>query len=284
MEYTGGYRNERIEEWMEQQEVSSYELFCGCCDPQSVKRRKARYVVYKQLVLEEIEKRCQKYEDKLLPEEKEAIEEVKEKFSRGNYCNIEVTLSSMGTFYTPVSLILYLISPEWLLFILFPRVCVIYYIISELKLKDDHRACSTYTVMIPSLLYCLLLLPFLGDIFYIFVIPLSFILPSLIELTMLAASIVFCYGFYFLSHYGFFHYRFRIYLVQRKFDKQDVIYRTICHGPFRRIYSQPIRNIFKDMSISTYDFGEINGQLVTQDGINNYNRYYLKIRDETHII
>ena len=70
MEHTGGYRNERIEEWMEQQEVISD----ACCDPQSIKRRRARYVLYKQLVLEEIEKRCQKYEDKLLPEEKEAIE------------------------------------------------------------------------------------------------------------------------------------------------------------------------------------------------------------------
>uniref|UniRef100_A0A1X7U8W0 Uncharacterized protein n=1 Tax=Amphimedon queenslandica TaxID=400682 RepID=A0A1X7U8W0_AMPQE len=75
MEHTGGYRNERIEEWMEQQEVSSFESFCGCCDPQTVKRRRARYVLFKQLVLEEIEKRSRKYEDKLLPEEKEAIEE-----------------------------------------------------------------------------------------------------------------------------------------------------------------------------------------------------------------
>ena len=29
------------------------------------------------------------------------------------------------------------------------------------------------------------------------------------------------------------------------------------------------------MNIYDYDFGEINGQLVTQDGINSYNRYYI---------
>ena len=109
MEHTGGYRNERIEEWMEQQEVSSFESFCGCGDPQTVKRRRARYVLFKQLVLEEIEKRCQKYEANLLPEEKEAIEEVKEKFSRGNYCCIYVPHSFVGTFYTPFSILLSLI-------------------------------------------------------------------------------------------------------------------------------------------------------------------------------
>ena len=269
MEHTGGYRNERIEEWMEQQEVSSDASFNACCDPQSVKRRKARYVLFKQLVLEEIEKRYQKYEDKLLPEEKEAIEEVKKKFSRGNYSRIPA-YNSVGTFYTPLSMILSLIYPR----VLFPKLFPVSYltIISVLRLKDKHNAFYINTLAIFLLLIlatsCLWI-----DIFTVLLVfPFILLIFLLVELTMLAVSIVFCYGFKYLSSYGVLHYRFKIYLID-KYSSISVSY-TIRRAPFQRLYSRPILDIFKDMEISTYNFGEINGQLVTQDGINSYNWYY----------
>ena len=225
MEHT----EERIEEWMERQEVSSIESFCGCCDPQLVKRRRARYVLYKQLVLEEIEKCCQKYEDKLLPEEKEAIEEVKEKFSRGNYSNIQAMQHIVGTFYHPVSL-LSLIYPRALLYILFPRAYTIYHIIGVLTLKDQQSV--THTGMIIRLVCCLFMFPFIDILHFLFMIPLFFIFLSLMELTMLAASIIFCYGFYFLSRYGVTNYPLKICLVREFDDEPDNICHTIRHAPF----------------------------------------------------
>ncbi|XP_019855637.1 PREDICTED: uncharacterized protein LOC109584368 [Amphimedon queenslandica] len=261
MEHIGGYRNERIEEWMEQQEVSSFESFCGCCDPQTVKRRRARYVLFKQLVLEEIEKRSRKYEDKLLPEEKEAIEEVKEKFSRGNYSKIKVSRNHVGTFYTPITLILSTIHPGEMLPLLFPTCYTLYWTIKTLRMQDQSCACLMYTLL-----------------------PITLFLMVFVELALLAISIVFCYGFYFLSSYGVLHYTFQISLIEQDFGifkkaHKDTVRRTIRHAPFRRLYSRPIFNIFQDMEIVTYDFGEINGQLVTQDGINSYNRYYVHYGD-----
>ena len=271
MEHTGGYRNERIEEWMEQQEVSSFESFCGCCDPQSVKRRRARYVLFKQLVLEEIKKRCQKYEDKLLPEEKEAIEKVKEKFSRGNYNRIYVSYNFLGTFYTPLTIILSLLYPRLLFPMLFPVSYMTYLVIHALRLKDKRYASWINALLIIILLLLALICIF--DIPYVLlIIPFVLLICLFVELTVLAISIVFCYGFYFISSYGVLHYRFQISLI----DKYSVVPTsyTICHAPFQRLYSRPILNIFQDMDISSYNFGEINGQLVTQDGINSYNRYY----------
>uniref|UniRef100_A0A1X7U8W5 Uncharacterized protein n=1 Tax=Amphimedon queenslandica TaxID=400682 RepID=A0A1X7U8W5_AMPQE len=292
MEHAGGYRNERIEEWMEQQEVSSDASFNACCDPQSVKRRKARYVLYKQLVLEEIDKRCRKYEDDLLPEEKEAIEEVKEKFSRGNYGNIHVSYNFVGTFYTPLTIILSLIYPRVLFPILFPMSYLIYWMICIMRLKDNGNACKIYT----SFIICILLILFTGilfiDIFNVlFCFPFVFSISLLVELIMLATSIVFCYGFKYLFSHGVLHYRFQISLIEIGMIKiQNPLYnnamnnviitantesisRTIRHAPFRRLYSRPILKIFHSMDISSYDFGEINGQLVTQDGINSYITY-----------
>ena len=294
MEHTGGYRNERIEEWMEQQEVSSDESYNACCDSQSVKRRKARYVLYKQLVLEEIEKRCQKYEDKLLPEEKEAIEEVKEKFLRGNYGNIHVSYNFVGTFYTPLTIILSLLYPRVLFPILLPMSYLIYWMICIMRLKDMRNACIIYT----SFTICILLILLTGllwiDIFNVlFCFPFVFSIILLVELIMLATSIVFCYGFKYLCSHGVLHYRFQISLIEIGMVKvQNPLYysnnamnnviitantepisRTIRHAPFRRLYSRPILNIFHNMDISSYDFGEINGQLVTQDGITSYNTY-----------
>ena len=277
MEYTGGYRNERIEEWMEQQEVSSCDSFCACCDPQSIKRRRARYVLFKQLALEEIEKRCQKYEDKLLPEEKEAIEEVKKKFSRGNYYNIQV-YDGVGTFYAPVSIIL---SRIYSFPLLFPVSYLTYWIIGVLRLKYKHNA--FYINILAIFLLILAISCLWTDIFTVLLVFPFILLFLLIELALLAISIIFCYGFYFLSSHGVLHYRFIICLrftISKK-PREDRVIRTIRHAPFRRLYSRPIRNIFYDMNIRDYDFGEINGQLVTQDGINSYNRYYLGIRDET---
>ena len=271
MEHTGGYRNERIEEWMEKQEVSSDASFNACCDPQSVKRRKARYVLYKQLVLEEIEKQSQKYEDKLLPEEKEAIEEVKEKFSRGNYRRIYVSYNFMGTFYTPLTIILSLLYPRVLFPIFFPMSYITYWVIHVLRLKDKR-----YASWINALLIILLLLALSYILFDIpnalLLIPFVLLILLLVELTMLAVSIVFCYGFKYLSSYGVLHYRFQIFL-NEEYSGVPMSY-TIRHAPFQRLYSRPILNIFQDMDISSYDFGEINGQLVTQDGINSYNQYY----------
>ena len=286
MEHTGGYRNERIEEWMEQQEVSSDASFNACCDPQSVKRRRARYVLFKQLVLEEIEKQSQKYEDNLLPEEKEAIEEVKEIFSRGNYCKIQVSYNFVGTFYTPLTIILSLIYPRVLFPILLPVSYLTYWMISIMRLKDQSNACIIYTLFIIGLL--LLTVCLWIDIFNVlFCFPFIFSIFLLVELTMLAVSIVFCYGFKYLSSYGVLHYRFQISLIgiENLYNSNNAINnvivcntesisRTIRHAPFRRLYSRPILNIFHNMDISSYDFGEINGQLVTQDGINSYNQYY----------
>ena len=281
MEYTGGYRNERIEEWMEQQEVSSCNLFCACCDPQSIKRRKARFVLYKQLVLEEIEKRYQKYEDKLLPEEKEAIEEAKEIFSRGNYSRVKVTRNDVGTFYTPSTMILSIIHPGMLLLAFFPTCYTLYWTIYTFRMKDQRCACLMYTLFPICLFLMMLNGGILVDIVGVLAFSFMSLIFLLIELALLAVSIVFCYGFYFLSSYGALHYRFQISLIEQEFTvsikmpHKYTVSRTIRHAPFRRLYSQPILNIFKHMNIYTYDFGEINGQLVTQDGINSYNRYYI---------
>uniref|UniRef100_A0A1X7U7Z4 Uncharacterized protein n=1 Tax=Amphimedon queenslandica TaxID=400682 RepID=A0A1X7U7Z4_AMPQE len=288
MEHAGGYRDERIEEWMEQQEVGSFESFCGCCDPQSVKRRKARYVLFKQLVLEEIEKRCRKYEDKLLPKEKEAIEEAKEIFSRGNYSRIYVSYNFVGTFYTPLTMILSLIYPRVLFPILLPMSFITYWMICIMRMKDKDYACVIYTSFIIYILLilftgCLLII----DVFNVlFCFPFIFSIILLVELTMLATSIVFRYGFKYLSSHGVLHYRFQILLIGAEnlynsnnamnnviIANTESISRTIHHAPFQRLYSRPILDIIQDMDISSYDFGEINGQLVTQDGINSYNRY-----------
>uniref|UniRef100_A0A1X7U8A7 Transmembrane protein n=1 Tax=Amphimedon queenslandica TaxID=400682 RepID=A0A1X7U8A7_AMPQE len=289
MEHTGGYCNERIEEWMEQQEVSS-DL---CCDPQSIKRRRARYVLYKQLVLEEIEKRCQKYEDKLLPKEKEAIEEAKEIFSRGNYSRIQVSYNFVGTFYTPLTLMLSLFYVRIWFPILFPISYLTYWMIGIIRLKDKRNACYTNT----SLIICVVLLSscLWLDIFNVlFCFPFVFSIFLFVELIMLATSIVFCYGFKYFSSHGVLHYRFQISLIEEEYQYVDTyssgcckpavppmlknmpftVSNTIRHAPFRRLYSRPILNIFDNMEISTYNFGEIKGQLVTQDGIDSYNRYY----------
>ena len=271
MEHTGGYRNERIEEWMEQQEVSSCESFCGCCDPQSIKRRRARYVLFKQLVLEEIEKRCQKYEDKLLPEEKKAIEEVKEKFSRGNYRKIYVSYNFVGMFYTPLTIILSLLYPRVLFLILFPVSYITYWMIGILQVKDK---CYASYINATFFFFLLIMLSYiLFDIpNALLFIPFVLLIFLLVVLTMLAVSIVFCYGFKYLSSYGVLYYRFQISLLE-EYSGVPMSY-TIRHAPFQRLYSRPILNIFQDMDISSYNFGEINGQLVTQDGINSYNQYY----------
>ena len=237
MEHTGGYRNERIEEWMEQQEVSSFESFNACCDPQTVKRRRARYVLYKQLVLEEIEKRYQKYEDKLLPEEKEAIEEVKEKFSRGNYSRVKVTHDHVGTFYTPITIILSIIHPGMLLPALFPTCYTLYWTISTLRMKDQHCACFMYTILAITLFLMVLGGGILVDIIDVLFFSFVSLICLLIELALLAVSIVFCYGFYFLSSHGVLHYRFQISLIEQKFavlkkSHEDTVRRTIRHAPF----------------------------------------------------
>ena len=291
MEHTGGYRNERIEEWMEQQEVIS-DL---CCDPQSIKRRRARYILFKQLVLEEIDKRSQKYEDNLLPEEKEAIEEAKRIFSRGNYSRILVSYNFVGTFYTPLTLILSFFCVRLLFPILLPVSYLTYWMIGIMRLKDKRNAFytnATLTICVVLLFGCLWI-----DIFNVlFCFPFVFSIILLVELLMLATSIVFCYGFKYLFSHGVLHYRFKIALIEEEYKYVNTyssgcckpavpptymlknmpytISNTIRHAPFRRLYSRPILDMFQDMEISTYNFGEIKGQLVTQDGIDNYNRYY----------
>ena len=161
--------------------------------------------------------------------------------------------------------------------ILLPVSYVMYWMIGEMRMKDKRMACISYT----SIILCILFLTncLFVDICNILCFPFIFSTILLLELALLAISIVFCYGFYFLSHCGVLHYTFRISLIEQEsgsFKKPHEVNvtRRIRHAPFRRLYSRPIFNIFQDMAISTYDFGEINGQLVTQDGINSYNRYY----------
>ena len=276
MEYA---RSLRIEEWMDQQEIGSDELICACNDHQAIKRRKARYVLFKQLALEEIDKRCQKYKDDLLPGEKQAIEQAKELFSRGNYCAILVEYNFLGTFYTPLTFLAF-INPQLLLQIMLPFSYITYLLISSIRAKDSRKALYNYFAVAMGFIF----LPFaLMDIVYITLFfPFVLIMLLLIELLMIVSSFICLYGFCFLSRYGVLHYRFKISMFERQYmytwtarPPASVFVRdTIHHVPFRRLYRRPVLKIFHDMNVECYGFGEINGQVVTQDGINCYNRYY----------
>ena len=189
-------------------------------------------------------------------------------------------------------MILSLIYPRVLFPMLFPVSYLTYWIISVLRLKDKRNAFYINTLAI----FLLLILPtscLWIDIYNVLLVfPFILLIFLLVELTMLAVSIVFCYGFKFLSSYGVLHYRFQISLIEEEYREvhysfcccpfvnripkniPDSISHKIRHAPFQRLYNRPILDIFKDMEISTYNFGEINGQLVTQDGINSYNLYY----------
>lgn len=276
MEYT---RSLRIEEWMDQQEIGSDELVCACNDHQAIKRRKARYVLFKQLALEEIDKRCQKYNDDLLPGEKQAIEQAKELFSRGNYCAILVEYNFLGTFYTPLTFLAIFINPQLLLPIMFPFSYLIYMLISSIRAKDSRKALYNYFAAAMGFVF----LPIaLMDIVYITLFfPLFFIIILLFELLMIVSSFICLYGFCFLSRYGVLHYRFKISMLKHQYSYWttkpppfNFVSDTIHHVPFRRLYRRPVLKIFHDMNVEYYGFGEINGQVVTQDGINCYNRYY----------
>ena len=269
---------------MSQQTVDCLDVCGACCRKETAKRRKGRCMLFKRFALQEIDRRYNMYEDIMLPEEKEAVQQVKEKFTNGLYRSI-CAFDYVGTFYSPISPTFHLLPYAYMLF------CG----------KDQTSVCCwlPFFIYIICFWYCLLL----SDI----VIMLLFYPVILIfELLLMLCSFLCHFGVNRLKNKGVFVYSFNVRLFSAvasdsssspsidgdvttntlTLTSQDVECSvSIDHFPFRRVLRQhPITKIFKDMDMDTYNFGDIDGLEVTDQDIERYEQIQGSLQQQANQI
>ena len=274
-----------VEDWMSQQTVECWDICGACCRTETAKRRKGRCVLFKRLALQEIDRRYNMYENIMLPEEKEAVQQVKKKFMNGLYRSI-FAFDYVGTFYLPFSPIFHLLPYAYML--LFPATQVLARLFCQRVCgKDQIRVCF----WLPLFIYIICFWPFLliGELVIMF---LFYPLILIFELLLMLCSFLCYFGVYCLKNKGVFKYSFKVTLILAMasasratgVDSANIVTLTLSdvassvsidHYPFRRVVRpHPITKIFKDMDMDTYNFGDIDGLEVTDQDIEQYEKLY----------
>ena len=211
----------------------------------AVEDQESRVLLFQKSALEELNYRYKRYEGIMLLEEKQAMQQVMEKFQNGLYISITLT-QSIGTFYSPVSLVFTLLRFGCRL--LFPATQSWMRWVGFVPRRQNLRL----------IFFCLFIL------FDIIIMLVVYPLLLIIELVLILCSFIFCYGLFMLYKYGMFVYSFKVYLVtdarnQRNFttpfqftEKVLAANVSITRAPLKRILcTQPVAKMFKDMNITS---------------------------------
>ncbi len=242
-----------------------------------------REVLFKKMALEELDRRYKKHEGSLLPEEREAVEQVIERFRNGAYRRISFK-QSVGTFYLPFSLLFTALLDAFKLFFPTTQYLALNQCI-ELCKKDQRPSwyMSSFFRLCVVVSFGVIGFVIMDIIFMLIFYP----LVVLVELVLLLCSFLLCYGFYMLDKKGVFVYSFHVNLVIAQacatrwygdatyvvgLSQQDLATKVaITHAPLRRILcTQPLAKIFKDMDMETYTFGTLEGRQVAQEDVTRY--------------
>ena len=260
-----------MDDWMNQQPVSWYQRLLACCNSKQVRRRYARQAFFKRLTLDELERRYQKHQARLRPEEDQAVRQTIEKFKQGWYIGVEM-YNSIETFYSPVcplvTYLLCLVRIFQLHFVFFPLTS---YMIRSFCRKDNSRVCFAYA-MIPfyplllslDIIYLLTIVSLLMLILVVLIlVEIAFLIGGLCKfgLKRLRTLGVFAYNCELklviaegsaFCFYGF-GYRY-VYLIRSDKGAELKLPRaSLC----RTLFNNPIDNIFKNLDWDKYSYGDI---------------------------
>ena len=190
----------------------------------------------------------------------------------------------VGTFYTPFSIFFYILPSLHILF--FPLTQLLARSLwTRLCGKDQELRLSYYFILI--LFSPLLPLIPICDVCIMLLYP----IVAILEILLMLCSFLCCFGLCRLYENGWFEYSFKVRLVTAKASAsksyrqgnkqitrtaklkiQDVASEVeITNYPIRRfLKKRPIAEIFRDMEMDYYTFGDIDGLEVTQSDIERY--------------
>lgn len=277
MEVTSQESSTPVEQWMEELDIHG---LCGC-GGEGQCRRFARTALFKKMALKKMQHRYEKYAANMLPAEKEVFQKTIDAFQSGSYSAIRFNYS-LGTFYTPLSPLLWLLQ--------FLGRCKIFFGTREVlmglyfllfKKKDIGCGWGYWSLIIMMLIVHPLVFPV--EVFLFFIIfPLLVIFIPLVELILLVIALPSWKQKY--HEFGVFRKTLTVRLVlgavgaTKRFSGGDQysifsydavkvkMSSTLTHLPLKGIVNGGhLEKIFADMDARYFSFGTIDGEKITEE-------------------